>query len=125
MGKKLLLCMVLVLAVMSSASAEPHLWSCYYSLSGLIEGHSDYSSARFGRMYMDIEDDEPENLLIGATKGIEGGYQELKEGVTGFFINRSISFLRLPTVCKFFLLAFFSASITLKKNGIAKAGKSF
>ena len=33
------------------------------------------------------EEDEPENLLVGATKGIEGGYEELKEGLTGFFIN--------------------------------------
>ena len=70
-------------------------------INGVVGGTMDSVSKITGTLYttvhgilgkkdielMDIEDDEPENLLIGATKGIEGGYQELKEGVTGFFIN--------------------------------------
>ena len=33
------------------------------------------------------EDNEPKNLLAGAEKGIEGGYNEIKEGVEGLFIK--------------------------------------
>ena len=70
-------------------------------LNGVVGGTMDSVSKITGTLYstvhgilgkkelllIDEEEDEPENLLIGATKGIEGGYQELKEGVTGFFIN--------------------------------------
>ena len=70
-------------------------------LNGVVGGTMDSVSKITGTLYttvhgilgkkealiMNNEDDEPENLLVGATQGIEGGYQELKEGVTGFFIN--------------------------------------
>ena len=70
-------------------------------LDGVVGGTMDSVSKITGTLYttvhgilgkkealiMDNEDNEPENLLVGATQGIEEGYQELKEGVTGFFIN--------------------------------------
>ena len=70
-------------------------------LNGVVGGAMDSVGKITGTLYttvhgiigkkekflMENEDDEPENLITGATKGIEGGYQELKEGVTGFFIN--------------------------------------
>ena len=57
MFKKLLLCLVLLIAVASSASAEPFLWSCHYSRASLRDGHSDYSDARFHRIFLQVEDD--------------------------------------------------------------------
>ena len=69
-------------------------------LNGVVGGTMDSVSKITGTLYTTVhgilgkkeeilidEEDEPANLLIGATKGIEGGYQELKEGVTGFFVN--------------------------------------
>ena len=71
-------------------------------LNGVVGGTMDSVTKITGTLYTTVhgilgkkdallmdndEEDEPENLLVGATKGIKGGYQELKEGVTGFFIN--------------------------------------
>ena len=71
-------------------------------LNGVVGGSMDSVSKITGTLYStvhgilgkkqglindDNENDEPENLIIGATKGIEDGYKEIKEGVTGAFIN--------------------------------------
>ena len=69
-------------------------------LNGVVGGSMDSVSKITGTLYTTVhgilgkkeaqlmdEDDEPENLLVGMTQGITGGYQELKEGLTGFFVN--------------------------------------
>ena len=69
-------------------------------LNGVVGGSLDSVSKITGTLYTTVhgilgkketvlidEDDEPENLLVGAKQGITGGYQELKEGVTGLFMN--------------------------------------
>ena len=77
MVKKLLLCLGLVLVLTVSACAEPHLWSCHYSLAGLTDGHSDYSEARFFRSYLTVDDDniiaKSQHLSLKGVMTISGG----------------------------------------------------
>ena len=71
-------------------------------LNGVVGGTMDSLSKITGGLYSTIhgilgekkdilidenEEDEPENLIIGAGKGIQGGYQEIKEGISGLFVN--------------------------------------
>ena len=71
-------------------------------LNGVVGGTMDSVSKITGTLYTTFhgilgkkkgihieenEDDEPENLIAGAEKGIESGYQEIKEGLKGLFIN--------------------------------------
>jgi vacuolar protein sorting-associated protein 13A/C len=69
-------------------------------LNGVVGGSMDSVSKITGTLYTTVhgilgkkeaqlmdEDDEPENLLVGVAQGITGGYKELKEGLTGFFVN--------------------------------------
>ena len=69
-------------------------------LNGVVGGSMDSVSRITGTLYTTVhgilgkkeaqlmdEDDEPQNLFVGVAQGITGGYQELKEGLTGFFVN--------------------------------------
>ena len=69
-------------------------------INGVVGGTMDSVSKISGSLYSTIHgilgkkrgkmideiDDEPENILIGAENGIKGGYNEIKEGVTGLFV---------------------------------------
>ncbi|MBR0150533.1 MAG: hypothetical protein IJP89_04130 [Synergistaceae bacterium] len=57
MVKKLLCCAVLVMVLASGAWGEPYLWSGHYSMAGLSGGRSDYSQARFHRVFLEVDDD--------------------------------------------------------------------
>ena len=71
-------------------------------LNGVVGGTMDSVSKITGTLYTTFhgilgkkngilieenEDDEPENLIAGAEKGIQSGYNEIKEGIKGLFIN--------------------------------------
>ena len=58
------------IALASSAMGEPYLWNNYTSTAGIKDGHSDYSSVKFYRLTLQVEDDE-----VRATRtyaGLEG-----------------------------------------------------
>ena len=81
MVKKLLLCFGLMLVMGVSACAEPHLWSCHYSLAGLTDGHSDYSEAKFFRLYLTVDDDntvaKSQHLSLEGVMTLSGGNYSL------------------------------------------------
>ena len=58
MVKKLLLCAVLVMVMMSAAFGEVRLYTAHRSIAGLTDGKSDYSQARFLNFFVAAVDFE-------------------------------------------------------------------
>ena len=71
-------------------------------LNGVVGGTMDSVSKITGGLYSTVhgilgkkkdmlndedEEDEPRNLIVGAEKGFKSGYQEIKEGFNGLFVN--------------------------------------
>ena len=70
-------------------------------LNGVVGGSLDSVSKITGSLYITVhgilgkksglieenEDDEPENIYLGVEKGFKSGYNEIKEGIKGLFIN--------------------------------------
>ena len=77
MVKKLLLCLLLVTAMVSSASAEMYFWSRHLSVAGLTDGHSDYSDARFHDVGIEITNSNitptAEDTMLTGTLTLSGG----------------------------------------------------
>ena len=77
MVKKLLLCVLLVTAMVSSANAEMYFWSRHLSVAGLTDGHSDYSDARFHDVGIEITNTNvtptAEDATLTGTLTLNGG----------------------------------------------------
>lgn len=56
MSKKLLALAAVLLLSVQCAWADAQLWTGHYSVSEMADGHSDYSSARFYRMRITVDD---------------------------------------------------------------------
>ena len=54
MVKRLLLCVVVVLVMVSAAFGESELWNSHNSLASLTDGKTDYSDARFNALYFSV-----------------------------------------------------------------------
>ena len=84
MIKKLLLCVVLVIAMLSSASAESYMWAEHESNASLINGQADYSQARFSQIYVTVSNSDvqftEEIANLPGTLTLSGGSYSFWDG---------------------------------------------